>query len=168
VQAPVAAPDNRKLDAEMDLSRIDATEILFDATVKPETSVNKDHGPNGDGNYMSQKMRGKGYRNYEIKFAPQVGTLRLNEDPDGHFRGVVDYVAAVYDEQERLIDGVIKHAPMDFTPKVYEQALRAGIAVYQKIAIPVKGHYFLRLGVRDIEGDSVGTLQVPVNTIALP
>jgi hypothetical protein len=35
------------------------------------------------------------------------------------------------------------------------------------IQVPVKGSYFLRLGVRDIATDRVGALEIPVDRIAL-
>ena len=36
------------------------------------------------------------------------------------------------------------------------------------IQVPVKGNYFLRLGVRDTATDRVGALEIPVDRIALP
>jgi len=36
----------------------------------------------------------------------------------------------------------------------------------QQISVPVKGEYYLRLGMRDIASDHVGAVELPVATVA--
>jgi hypothetical protein len=37
--------------------------------------------------------------------------------------------------------------------------------VRQEIAVPVKGNYFLRVGVHDLESDRIGALEIPVDQV---
>jgi VWFA-related protein len=166
--APAPAAAGTSLDASMDFGEIDGTEIVFAAAVKPGSAVLKDDGADHDGNFLDAKLRRKGYRTYDVRFSPDVRTLSLQLESDGYYRGNLDCASAVYDERRALVNGLVMHVPLEFTEEQYEQALRTGFATVQKVEIPAKGHYFLRVGVKDVDGALVGTLQVPVDEIKGP
>jgi hypothetical protein len=56
---------------------------------------------------------------------------------------------------------------LDVRPETYRELLVSGLQVKQQIAIPVKGNFFLRLGVHDLTGDQVGALEIPVDQVQL-
>jgi hypothetical protein len=43
---------------------------------------------------------------------------------------------------------------------------KAGVQYRQEISVPVKGEYFLRIGVHDLTSDKVGALEVPVDSVS--
>ncbi len=56
---------------------------------------------------------------------------------------------------------------LNLTADRYRELLVSGLQAKEEIAIPVKGNFFLRLGVHDKEGDQVGALEIPVDQIRL-
>ena len=43
--------------------------------------------------------------------------------------------------------------------------LATGLPARQEIAVPVKGNYFLRVGVHDVASDHIGALEIPVDEV---
>jgi hypothetical protein len=43
--------------------------------------------------------------------------------------------------------------------------LLSGLHAEQQIAVPVKGNYFLRVGVHDVPSDHIGALEIPVDEV---
>jgi hypothetical protein len=43
--------------------------------------------------------------------------------------------------------------------------MQSGLPVKQQIAIPVKGNYFLRVGVHDVASDHIGAIEIPVDEV---
>jgi hypothetical protein len=47
----------------------------------------------------------------------------------------------------------------------YESMLKNGATAFQQIDVPVKGGFFLRIGVHDVTTDHVGALEIPTASI---
>jgi hypothetical protein len=47
----------------------------------------------------------------------------------------------------------------------YRKLLQEGLAARLEIAVPVKGNYFLRVGVHDVASDHIGALEIPVDEV---
>ena len=52
------------------------------------------------------------------------------------------------------------------TPAEYNTLLSGGMAFHQQISVPVKGQYYLRTAIHDLESDNVGAVEVPVSAVA--
>ena len=47
----------------------------------------------------------------------------------------------------------------------YRVLLAHGLQAQEQIAVPVKGNYFLRVGVHDVPSDHIGALEIPVDEV---
>jgi hypothetical protein len=47
----------------------------------------------------------------------------------------------------------------------YRELLAHGFPVRQQIAVPVKGNFFLRIGVHDAASDHIGAIEIPVDQV---
>jgi hypothetical protein len=53
------------------------------------------------------------------------------------------------------------------TPKDYRNMLAGKkMAFHQQISVPVKGNYYLRTAIHDMDSDKVGAIEVPVAAVA--
>ncbi|MEO6910417.1 MAG: VWA domain-containing protein [Edaphobacter sp.] len=162
---PAASPT---MEATMGMGAVAPTQVVFAANIAPAAQVMKDSGkePAAQGNYLSEKLRKKGYRNYKVRYSIAADGLQLMPAPDlSSYHGRVQLVAVLYDNQGQRVNSGTVEVPLDLDKASYAQLERTGLGLGMTIAIPAKGNYFLRLGVRDVETDRVGALEVPVDRI---
>jgi hypothetical protein len=144
------------------------TQVIFVAKIMPAPKVLKDSEkePAPKGNYLSEKLRKKGYRDYRIRYSVDAGELQLMPAPDlASYHGRVQLVAVLYDDQGQQVNSGTVDVPLDLDTATYQQVEHSGFGIDMTLAVPAKGNYFLRLGVRDVETDRVGALEVPVDSI---
>jgi hypothetical protein len=48
----------------------------------------------------------------------------------------------------------------------YAQLLKDGMAFHQEISVPVRGQYYLRTAIHDMNSDRVGAVEVPIAEVA--
>ncbi|MGB3628539.1 MAG: hypothetical protein WBA18_03520, partial [Terracidiphilus sp.] len=156
-------------DAAMELGAIPPTEIVFAAKVLPDTNVEKldKDAPLPPDNYLKPEWQHKPFRNYTIVFDTDVHRVRVEQTADGRRHGKVDFVAIVYTTDGQMVNTIEQRASLDVSPDQYREMLVSGLRIKEQVAVPVKGNFFLRLGVHDETGDQVGALEVPVDQIAL-
>jgi hypothetical protein len=93
--------------------------------------------------------------------------MQLMPTPDLNYHGHLKLVSVVYDDMGQVVNSKSSQVPIDVDSTEYQQMLRGGLGVDQSIAIPVKGNFFLRMGVYDVSGNKLGALEVPVDQIKL-
>jgi len=144
------------------------TQIVFAAKVTPSEQVTKDtaNAPAAKGNYLNEKLRRKGYRNYAIRFSIDASDLQLMPTPDlTSYHGRIQLVAVLYDSQGQKMNSDMGELPVDIDKTTYYQIERTGLATGMAIAIPAKGDYFLRLGVRDMKTGRIGAVEIPMDRV---
>lgn len=153
--------------AAMALGGIPPTEIVFNAHVAAADTtakIEKTAAPPSD-NFLRPEWRNKPFRNYTLLFDADTRRMRLTRRPDGRWQGRVEFVAIVYDPTGAVVNTIEKTAILNLDGIAYRKALRDGLQALETIAVPVKGNYFLRLGVRDTVGDRIGAVEIPVDQI---
>ncbi|HZY64040.1 MAG TPA: VWA domain-containing protein [Edaphobacter sp.] len=163
-----AGADDAAMQASMQMGAVAPTQIGFAAKITPAETVTKDaaNAPAGKGNYLSEKLRKKGYRNYAIRYAINANDLQLMPTPDlTAYHGRIQLVAVLYDSQGQRMNSDMGELPLDIDKATYEQVERSGLVTGMTIAVPVKGDYFLRLGVRDMQTGRIGALEVPMDRV---
>jgi VWFA-related protein len=156
-------------DAAMALGAIPPTEIVFGARLQADSNtekLNKNAAMPQD-NYLKPEWQHKPFRNYTILYDADLHRARLTRTPDGMRHGSFEFVAIVYTADGEAANSIIETASMDLSPDRYRELLVSGLQMKEEIAIPVKGNFFLRVGVHDKEGDQVGALEIPVDQIRL-
>jgi VWFA-related protein len=156
-------------DAAMGLGAIPPTEIVFGARLQADSNtekLNKSATMPPD-NYLKPEWQHKPFRNYTIFYDADMHRIRFTRTPDGMRHGSFEFVAIVYTAEGEAVNSIIETASLNLTADRYRELLVSGLQMKEEIAIPVKGNFFLRLGVHDKEGDQVGALEIPVDQIRL-
>jgi VWFA-related protein len=156
-------------DAAMALGAIPPTEIVFGARVQPDSNtekLNKNAAMPKD-NFLKPEWQHKPFRNYTILYDADLHRARFTRTPDGMRHGSFEFVAMVYTAEGEAVNSIIETAELNVSADRYRELLVSGLQMKEEIAIPVKGNFFLRLGVHDKEGDQVGALEIPVDQIRL-
>lgn len=156
-------------DAAMGLGAIPPTEIVFAARVQPDANVAKIDKKTvmPQDNYLKPEWQHKPFRNYAIFYDADLHRARFTRTPDGMRHGSFEFVAVVYTADGEAVNSIIETASLNVTPDRYRELLVSGLQMKEEIAIPVKGSFFLRLGVHNKEGNQVGALEIPVDQINL-
>jgi VWFA-related protein len=151
----------------MVLGAIPPTEIVFKASLATGNDVQKfeKHTPLPQGNYLQAAFQARPFRTDTILFQADMHRIRLTQTPDGLRHGAVEFAAVLYDQRGEPVNSLLSTAQLDLTAATYQKLLHDGFSMRQQIAVPVKGNYFLRLGVHDVTGDQVGALEIPVDAL---
>jgi VWFA-related protein len=157
------------LQASMTLGAIPPTELIFSANVTPAPDVQKldKHAALPPDVYLRPQFASKPFRDYDIFFATDPRHLSLTQTADNLRHGQVEFVAVVYNDQGDVVNSIIAAMTLDLRPETYTNLLTTGLTYRQSIAVPAKGNYFLRLGLRDVPGDHVGAMEIPIDQIKL-
>ena len=118
-------------------------------------------------NYLKPEWQHKPFRNYTIAFNSDAHKIRLTQTPDGVRHGKVQFVTLVYTGDGQQVNSITTTVALVVSQQAYRELLVSGLHFKQQIAIPVKGSFFLRLGVHDLTGDQVGALEIPVDQVQL-
>ena len=154
-------------DASMQLGAVPPTEIIFtallamdDKVVKldKKTALPKD-------NYLLPSYKDKPFRTYSVQIRTDAHTIHVTRTSDGVRHGAIQFVTAVYDQSGVIINSLQTTASFDLSDAHYRKFLNDGLPVQQEIAVPVKGNYFLRIGIHDLGNDHVGALEIPVDEV---
>ncbi|MGD0739776.1 MAG: VWA domain-containing protein [Terracidiphilus sp.] len=160
---------NGGFGAAMGLGSIPPTEIVFAARLQADANTEKlnksDTIPQD--NFLKPEWQHKPFRNYAIFYDADVHKIRFTRTPDGMRHASIEFVAIVYTGDGEEVNSIIQTATLDMTADHYSELLVSGLHTKAEIAIPVKGNFFLRLGVHDKVGDQVGALEIPVDQIRL-
>ncbi len=151
------------LDAAMQRGAPDPTEIIFSASVRPSTA---DVAPAvAPGNQASGKASGP-FRRYTVHFMIKPNQVDCPATQEGVLHCILEFRTFVYDNDGTLINRQGNGVTFDFQAAILSELSDRYFGYVQQISVPVKGEYFLRIGVRDGTNDRVGALELPVAAVA--
>jgi VWFA-related protein len=166
-KARSVAPVNHDGDfeASMQLGAITPAEIVFTANLAMEDKVEQldKNVPPPANNHLETDYKEKPFHTCTVKIHADARALRLNRDADGLRHGSVEFVTVVYDQLGNRVNSLITTAVLNLSEESYRQLLTIGLPAELEIAVPVKGNYFLRVGVHDVPSDHIGALEIPVD-----
>ncbi len=153
--------------AAMALGIVAPTEVILtaslavgDQVIKPAKNV-----PLPPDNYLEAEYRGKPFRVYTVQIQADGRGLRLTQSTDGMRHGSVEFVTLVLDATGSRVNSQLTTAVLNVNEAHYRRILASGLPVKQQIAVPVKGNYFLRVGVHDVASDHIGAVEIPVDQV---
>jgi len=151
----------------MQLGAVSPTEIVITAKVAEDDKVEKlkRKAPLPQDNYLEADYRGKPFRIYTVMVKADARALRLARGADDMRHGRVEFVTLVYDQVGTRVNSLLTTAVLDVSEEHYRRLLASGLVAEQEIAVPVKGNYFLRVGVHDVASDHIGALELPVDEV---
>jgi len=154
-------------EATMQLGAIPPTEVILTASLAMADKVVKldKKAPLPADNYMEADYKGKPFRNYTVHIKADAHDLRMTRTANGVRHGTVEFVTVVYDQAGNRVNSLISTAILNVSEVHYQKILQSGLVAQQEIAVPVKGNYFLRVGVHDVASDHIGALEIPVDEV---
>jgi VWFA-related protein len=154
-------------EATMQLGAIPPTEVVFTASLAIDNKVQKldRKAPLPQDNYLEADYKGKPFRTFVVQINADAHALRLTRTADGVHHGSVEFVTLVYSPTGTRVNSLNSTAVLNLSDAHYRQMLVTGLPVRQEIAVPVKGNYFLRVGVHDVASDHIGALEIPVDEV---
>jgi VWFA-related protein len=138
-------------------------ELVFVADVRP---TNTDiESVLASGNQADPKTSGP-YHRYTSTFVVNPKDLTCEVVTDGQHHCEVEFLAFVYDSDGALVNMQMNDINASFSSEKYAAFLKKPLAYRQQVSVPVKGEYYLRLGLYDEIADHVGALELPVAAAA--
>ena len=154
----------------MQLGAVDPGTIVFQTHVDAPASVEQltKGAPAPPENYLEPKYLNKPFRNLRVTYTVPAKQLQISPLPSGILQGSVEFVAVVIDEKGNLVNSEEGTVEMNLKPETYATMLSgSGMRFPLQIAVPVKGNYFLRTGVRDIPSGRAGALELSTTDLQL-
>jgi VWFA-related protein len=133
--------------------------LVVPAAGKPEDTLSRS-------NYAIPSARLTGpYRRYDITIAADPADIVFTLAVDGSRHANLLFRTYLYSRDGKLLNTSSRVDERSFTPQLYTRALHAGLLFYQEISVPLKGDYYLRIGVHDVTADHDGALEIPVDAV---
>ncbi len=104
------------------------------------------------------------FRSYTVDFAAFPSQL-LTRGSNGNYTGSIRFITIAYNAEGSAVNLVDQTTGIDIPGDAYALAQRAGVRYHQLISVPAKGDFFLRIGINDLAGDRIGSIEVPVVAI---
>jgi VWFA-related protein len=166
--ALVSAGPRSNFDGAMVLGAIPPTEIIFNTSITPGSSLQKlDKSAWPQDNFLREDLRKKPFRIYHMQYTVSPRALHFTPQADGTRHGTVQFVAVLYDDKGEQVNSASSTMEMDLKPETYAKIMTGLLGTNQIIAVPEKGNYFLRLGVHDQDGNKIGATEVPIGEIQM-
>lgn len=138
-------------------------QLVFVADVRPaNTDTESALAP---GNQVDPKASGP-YHRYTSTFVVNPRDLECDEVPGGQHHCEIEFLTFVYDSDGALVNRQMNDINASFSPQRYADFLKRPLAYRQQVSVPIKGEYYLRLGLYDEISDHVGALELPVAAAA--
>ena len=141
------------------------TEILFKVRIRPSAAPPEDNVVAGSQINPKVKVEGP-YKQYGVDIVPDKSAISCPPAENGHRRCSVEVSTFVYDKDGTLLIATTARRAAVITASVYANMQASGMAFHQVISVPVKGNYYIRTGVHDLNTDKVGAVEVPVAAVA--
>lgn len=155
------------LAAAMMFGGLPATQVVFAAHLTPEEKVMqvRRDAPLPQDNYLTPDFRDKPFRKYIVSIRADTRDVHFTRGADGKRHGALQFVTVVYTPTGQQVNSMQTTAAFDLGEAEYRKLVHQGLPALQQIAIPVKGNYFLRIGVHDLASDRVGVLQIAADEV---
>ena len=139
-----------------------SSQVPFSVRVRPASAANEDKV--AAGNAAEQKIKGP-FRRFAVDALVDPRAMAFTQTPDGRWHDTMEFITFVYDADGRQVNSATLDGNLNLTESVDAWAARGGLPVHQQISVPVKGEFTLRIAVHDQQGDRVGAVEVPIDSV---
>jgi VWFA-related protein len=105
------------------------------------------------------------YRRYDVVIAADPSAIEFMPTAGGGRHVNLQFRTYVYTRDGKLMNTSSRVREEDFTAALYNSALHKGLFFHQQISVPLKGEFYLRIGVHDVAADRDGAVEVPVDSV---
>jgi VWFA-related protein len=140
------------------------SEILMKVAVYPAGAVGETEDKPVAGNILSEKTRGPFHR-YSVNYAIDPTGITFLRTADGKIHADFELVIFVFDPDGVLVNRLATTLHIASTLEEIRKNVAHGIQYGQGISAPVKGEYFLRIAVHDLNRDHYGVVEVATSDV---
>jgi len=137
------------------------TQILFKVRIRPantppdETAVKS--------NQVNPRMDVKGpFQQYREELVPDARSVSCLQQADGNYHCALEVWTFVFNKVGEKVVTASNRLFSKLTPAEYNKLLTGGMAFHQQISVPIKGEYYIRTAIHDLNSDNVGAMEVAV------
>ncbi len=136
--------------------------LLFEVHVIPEDGTTSKLSP---GSQPNPKLMQPPYRSFTLSTRLDIHNVQMTRSAAGAYESSLEFTALVYNVDGDLVnaDGRVGHFVVP--PDRYADVLAHGLTASVPIDVPVKGTYFIRIGVHDPASNRVGAVEIPVASL---
>ncbi len=138
-------------------------QIVFFADVRPANTETEE--TPATGNSPEPKTTGP-YHRYASTFVVNPKDLNCPATPGGQHHCDAEFLTFVYDSSGALVNMEMSGLETSLSEDKFTNFIKAPLVYHQQISVPIKGEYYLRLGIYDRSADHVGALELPVAVAA--
>jgi VWFA-related protein len=142
----------------------DSTQITLKVRILPASKAEETQLAKGNALNASSDIKGP-YRRYAIDIAADPYSIHMDQASDGNRRAELQFLTYVYDQNGSLLNTENDAVRANFTPDLYAQILHSGLPYHQEISVPLKGDFYLRIGLHDLVTNRIGSLEVPTDAV---
>jgi VWFA-related protein len=157
-----AAPDHyNPMQTAMIYGAPSATQIIFKIAVDRSPEEQETLAP---GNTSPTKAKGP-FQLFNVQYAVSRNSIEFLKGSDGTHQGAIGFDVLVYNQDGVIVNSATSLIKANLSTEAFDKLLTLGVQFKQPISIPVKGKYYLRVGIHDIASNRVGAVEIPVATI---
>ena len=141
------------------------SQIIFKARILPVSTAPE--ATVAPGNLLNPDPRTpKGpYRRYGIDIAANLRDFFLTTTPDHLYHGKIEIRTYLFDRDGTLILELTDAASISLPIDKVRALLETGLQIHSQVSVPVKGEYYLRIGIHDLASDHIGAIEVPIAAV---
>jgi VWFA-related protein len=164
--AMAAGPANTMVTAMMH-GGPDPAEILFKVRIRPAIAPPEETPLNSNHTNPDPKVKVEGpFKEYGVDMVPDAHSVSCPLTPTGAHRCALEVLTYVYNDDGELLITAHNAVSQALSAADYAKMQNAGMAFHQEVSVPVKGRYYLRTAIHDLNSDRVGAVEVPVAAVA--
>jgi hypothetical protein len=139
------------------------TQIILVTDVRP--SVPGTEPAAASGNQPARGVSGP-FRRYTVTFMTTPGEMNCAASHDGLHHCAMEFLTFVFDANGTRVNLQTSALSFDVPADRFAWLQTQSFSYSQQISVPVKGEYFLRLGMQNLTDGRVGVVELPVSEIA--
>jgi VWFA-related protein len=147
----------------------DPAEILFKVRIRPGAAPPEATPLSSNHTNPDPKVKVEGpYKEYGVDMVPDAHAVSCPVTPTGTHRCALEINTYVYNPDGQLLITVHNALSQSMSAADYARLQNSGtgMAFHQQVSVPVKGQYYLRTAIHDLNSDRVGAVEVPVSAVA--
>jgi hypothetical protein len=137
--------------------------LLFDVRVTPSTASTKS-GDSAVIGSLNPTLQSKPLVRYDFLYALSADQITLVDGIDGARNGSVEFVIAAYNAEGEMLNVLSQTAKFTLKPDEISRFIQGPFRMPLQFDLP-SGNIFVRIGVRDVLSEKMGTLEIPVTVM---
>ncbi len=136
------------------------SELLFDVRVIPGDATTDKLAPDS---HPDPRLMQPPYRSFTLDTLLDIHFVQMTHANNGEYQGSLEVTVLVYNAGGDVVNTKTRLGQFVLPPDRYQQLLAHGLAASQSIDVPVKGTYFIRIGMHDPASNRVGAVEIPLS-----